>query len=81
MFSTFHVKTPLLRFPLDHAFASKHFKLKSLKRLPSFGSDHFPILIEFTLDNKAPTEHEPMTANYNDKQEVESKIDEALSCV
>lgn len=79
MFSTFHVKIPFFRFPLDHAFASKHFKLKSLKRLPSFGSDHFPIFIEFTLDYKGPFEQEAPEADHSDKEEAENKIDEALA--
>ena len=79
MFSTFHVKAPFFRFPLDHAFASKHFKLKSLKRLPSFGSDHFPIFIEFSLDSKAPFEHEPPKADHGDKEEAENKIEKALT--
>lgn len=79
MYSTFHVKIPFFRFPLDHVFASKHFKLKSLKRLPSIDSDHFPIFIEFTLDGNASEEHEPMIANHNEKKEAESKIEEALS--
>ena len=79
MFSTFHVKTPFFRFPLDHAFASKHFKLKSLKRLSSFGSDHFPIFIEFVIDSLAPLQHVEPTANQSDKQEAEDKIDNAIS--
>lgn len=79
MFSTFHVKTPFIRFPLDHAFASKHFKLRSLKRLSSFDSDHFPIFIEFSLNRKAPIEHEPPNADHSDKEEAENKIEEALS--
>ncbi len=78
MYSTFHVKAPFFRFPLDHAFASKHFKLKSLKRLPSIDSDHFPIFIEFALDNNASKEHEPITASHSEKQEAERKIEEAL---
>lgn len=38
---------PLLWIPLDHIFVSKSVKVKSMKRGPIIGSDHFPILINF----------------------------------
>ncbi|MCB5162565.1 endonuclease/exonuclease/phosphatase family protein [Marinomonas algarum] len=44
MFNTFHVDYPLLRWPLDHLFHSDHFTLQNIQRLPSIGSDHFPLL-------------------------------------
>ena len=43
-FSTFHADYPLFRWPLDHLFHSEHFTLKDIERLPSIGSDHFPLL-------------------------------------
>ena len=44
-FNTFHVKYPMLQWPLDHVFCSPHFHLLDLKRLPDVGSDHYPIFI------------------------------------
>lgn len=52
-FNSFHAHYPFLRFPLDHAFISEHFKLKKMKRLSNFDSDHFPIFIH--------VQHEPRT--------------------
>jgi endonuclease/exonuclease/phosphatase (EEP) superfamily protein YafD len=49
-FNTFHANWPWLRYPLDHIFVSHHFSLLRLKRLPHFGSDHFPILAELALN-------------------------------
>ncbi len=48
-FNTFHAKLPFLRWPLDHLFHSEHFMLVKMRRLPKFGSDHFPLLIELAL--------------------------------
>lgn len=50
MFNTFHVKLPLLRWPLDHLFHSGHFSLVSLRRLPDIGSDHFPLWVELAME-------------------------------
>jgi len=50
-FNTFHAHHWFLRWPLDHVFASEHFKLLQLKRLPKIGSDHFPLLVELALSN------------------------------
>ena len=45
MYNTYHARYWFLRWPLDHVFVSDVFLLRSLKRLPAFGSDHFPIFI------------------------------------
>lgn len=45
LYNSFHAKYFFLRWPLDHIFVSHHFKLRSIRRLPNCGSDHFPILI------------------------------------
>lgn len=46
MFNTFHAEHRLLRWPLDHLFHSAHFTVSELRRLPAFGSDHFPLFVE-----------------------------------
>ncbi|MBA3767999.1 MAG: endonuclease/exonuclease/phosphatase family protein [Acidobacteria bacterium] len=47
-YHTFHAKYPFIRFPLDHFFHSKHFRLVDFRRLAYFGSDHFPVYIELS---------------------------------
>lgn len=52
-FNTFHVDYPFARWPLDHLFHSSHFTLRDIQRLPSIGSDHFPLMtrLAFTSPN------------------------------
>ncbi len=52
-YSTFHAKYFFFRWPLDHVFHSNDFTLVHLERLPSFGSDHFPIFLTLYYDPSA----------------------------
>src|SRR5688572_18830344 len=59
-YHTFHARYPVLRYPLDHCFHTKHFRLLSFKRLRKFGSDHFPVGIKLSFEpDAAATQHEP----------------------
>ena len=52
-YHTFHARYPFLRYPLDHCFHSRHFRLVSFKRLRAFGSDHFPVGIKLSYEPDA----------------------------
>ena len=62
--NTFHVKYPFLRWALDHIFHSACFTVVDIKRMPSIGSDHFPVITTLQYDpeqaskqqSNAPTE-------------------------
>ncbi len=62
MFNTFHAGHWFLRWPLDHIFHSDHFTLRSIRRLPSIGSDHFPLLTELMLTPSASSEQQALGA-------------------
>lgn len=68
MYNTFHADYPFMRWPLDHLFHSDHFALVSLARLPSFGSDHFPILVELAFVEKLDAQQEGLAPDAGDKQ-------------
>jgi endonuclease/exonuclease/phosphatase (EEP) superfamily protein YafD len=68
MYNTFHAAWPFLRWPLDHLFHSDHFALVHIERLPSFGSDHFPILIELALVPGMDSVQEGIEADAQDEQ-------------
>jgi endonuclease/exonuclease/phosphatase (EEP) superfamily protein YafD len=78
-FNTFHANYRFLRWPLDHIFVSKHFKLRMLKVLPSIGSDHFPVFSHFTLMENRSSENESVTekADEGEKSFADDKIDKA----
>ncbi|CAB9494387.1 endonuclease/exonuclease/phosphatase family protein [Alteromonas macleodii] len=48
-FNTFHAKYPLVKWPLDHVFHSKHFSLVNIEKLEGVGSDHYPLYTELAL--------------------------------
>ncbi|MEM1124307.1 MAG: endonuclease/exonuclease/phosphatase family protein [Bacteroidota bacterium] len=50
LFNTYNANIPFFRYPVDHFFVSKQFKLREIKRLPHVGSDHFPVLLEVNLE-------------------------------
>ncbi len=72
-FNTFHAHYPFMRFPLDHAFISVDLKLKAIKRLNNFDSDHFPIYISLQYDEQAHLEQESLEADAEDVEEAEEK--------
>ena len=41
---------PFVGIPIDHCVVSDEFRVIAERRLPAFGSDHFPILTELALD-------------------------------
>lgn len=72
-FNTFHAHYPFLRFPLDHAFISVDWKLKQIRRLNNFDSDHFPIFISLQYEKNAHLEQEPLKPDADDVELAEEK--------
>ena len=66
LFNTFHVDFPFLRWPLDHLFHSSHFNVKNIQRLPSIGSDHFPLYTVLVYDPVEGANQEGLQANGQD---------------
>jgi endonuclease/exonuclease/phosphatase (EEP) superfamily protein YafD len=77
LYNTFDANNPLFRWPLDHVFHSSHFKLIRLKRLSSFGSDHFPVYIELSYEPEAQAQQSQPAADQEEREEAEEKIEKA----
>lgn len=58
-YHSFHARYPFIRYPLDHCFHSKHFRLVSFQRLRYFGSDHFPVCIALSYEPEAEAKDRP----------------------
>lgn len=63
--NTFHAHHFFMRFPLDHIFCSTDFKLKKMKRLHNFSSDHFPILTVLQHEKFADIEQRDNTLDFD----------------
>ena len=74
-FNTFPTHLPFLRFPMDHIFHSEHVRLKHLRVLESFGSDHYPIFASLYLTDDQQISH---TSPKDVRTESQEKIDEGL---
>ena len=74
MFNSFHADHWFIRWPLDHLFHSRHFTLSFMQRLPTCGSDHFPVLVELVLEEANGAQQEGLVADAKDLEEAEEKI-------
>ncbi|WP_165769504.1 endonuclease/exonuclease/phosphatase family protein [Arboricoccus pini] len=66
-YNSFHAGIWPLRWPLDHVFHSPDFVLRRLRRLPAFGSDHFPIMVELDHAPRAKTHQTPDPPRLEDR--------------
>lgn len=78
-YNSFDATTRWLRWPLDHVFYSPDFLVRDLRRLPAFGSDHFPILIELEYHPRAAQAQEVEAADRADHREAKETLAEAAS--
>lgn len=78
LFSTYHARYRLLRWPLDHVLCSRHFRLLRIERLPYCCSDHFPIFLEVSLEPDAAVEADGEPDPGTEEMEIaEEKIEAA----
>lgn len=79
LFNTFDSSSRLLRYPLDHSFASGHFRLAELRRLPDIGSDHFPLFVVYDYHPGAFVASQEPQPDAGDEQQVEQAIEAGKS--
>lgn len=72
-YNSFNAHYPFMRFPLDHAFISTDFKLRHIRRLNNFNSDHFPIYMSVQYEAKASQQQESMHPDADDIETAREK--------
>ncbi|MGO1475230.1 MAG: endonuclease/exonuclease/phosphatase family protein, partial [Psychrobacter sp.] len=72
------VNYPFLRWALDHIFHSTCFTVVDIKRLPSIGSDHFPVMttLQYEPEKTSQQEQNGPNAEAEDIKETNNKIEE-----
>ncbi|MEC7121132.1 MAG: endonuclease/exonuclease/phosphatase family protein [Pseudomonadota bacterium] len=77
--NTFHVDYPFLRWSLDHVFHSTDFSLIDMRRLPSVGSDHFPVLTRLHFDPKMDELQDEVESSAADEKEAAERIEDGVT--
>lgn len=77
-FATFNARWPLMRWPLDHVFFDKSFRLLNIAVKENIGSDHFPLFVALCHDPATAHVHEQEQAppDASDVEEAEEVIEE-----
>lgn len=74
MFNTFHAGYFFIRWPLDHLFHSHHFRVRSIKRLPITGSDHFALLTHLVYLPEKHNGERSLHPDDSDRRWAEEKL-------
>ncbi|HET8854801.1 MAG TPA: endonuclease/exonuclease/phosphatase family protein, partial [Salinimicrobium sp.] len=73
-FNTYNANSFIMRWPLDHLFISREWRLVDLERGSDFGSDHFPIYFKLSLEPENAPEQEKKNPSAEEKKEAAKAI-------
>lgn len=74
LFATFNANNKFFRWPLDHIFQSKEFRVVTIKMLDYMGSDHFPIYVKLSYEPATAGEQKTLMPDKDDLKEVDKKL-------
>jgi endonuclease/exonuclease/phosphatase (EEP) superfamily protein YafD len=75
-YATFNADWPLLKWPLDHVFFEKSFRLLDLAVLGDIRSDHFPFYVALCHDPRGPEVQDQPQPEPSDLEAAEEVIEE-----
>lgn len=70
MCNTYHAQRALLRYPLDHLFASEGFRIRNFGRFRAPGSDHFGVVADLVVPRPKGVDPDPSADEEERAQEV-----------
>lgn len=73
-YNTFNAKSYIMRWPLDHFFASDEFRLVKMELGEDIDSDHFPVMFEIKLEKALASEQTPEDPTRKQKEEANDQI-------
>lgn len=76
-FNTYNANSFIMRWPLDHLFISREWRLVDMERGSDFGSDHFPIYFKLSLEPENAQEQEKKKPSTEEKKEANKAIEAA----
>lgn len=76
-YNTFSARSYIMRWPLDHFFASEHFRLIKMELGEDIDSDHFPAYFEMRLEPEIAAEQKPEEPTEKQKKNADEQIEEA----
>jgi endonuclease/exonuclease/phosphatase (EEP) superfamily protein YafD len=76
LFNTFHAEHWWVRFPLDHFFVDRRFRLVEMRRLDYVGSDHFPVYLAVALEPEAEQDQPRHDVDEDDREEAGELIEQ-----
>ena len=74
LYNTFGADSWIMRWPLDHLFVSKEFRLVDIERGKNVGSDHFPYYAKLSFEPEAAEDQDIPEPTAEEKREAENQI-------
>ncbi len=75
LFATYNANNKFFRWPLDHIFHSKDFRVETIKRLDYIGSDHFSIYIKLSYEPETKDEQKNLRPDKEDIKDANEKVE------
>ena len=78
LISSFDANKWWFRVPLDHVFVSREFRLIQFKRLDYTGSDHYPVLIDLSLEPDKEADQPPHEADADEEKDAAQLVEQQI---